>query len=209
MWYNGLKPLFKGLKTGDVNRAYQGMKSLAKLSLGWRTTSLAALILMGKRKVDDYKLLGTIFGYSPGSIGFQKIMSTFEDNMNSWSSIVEQYGYTEAAADRIVANAVRALEFTIPMVDVLVNAAEVSDDTAGLNFYRLIRSKINKRYLFEKGVRLRDYDRDMLAKIQHILFGSEEVESQELRLTTESIEAFQSLSTKEQVLYLTTGHWPQ
>lgn len=208
-YYNGISPLFKGLKTGDVNQAYQGMKSLAKLVLGWRTASLAALILMGKRFKDDYELLGGLLGYAPGSVGFQKIVAAFEDNMNQWSLIVEQKGFSEEAADQIAARAVKTIEFALPMVDVLVNAAEVSGDTAGLNFYRLIRSKINERYLFEKGVRLKHYDRDMLAKIQHILFGAEEVESRELRLTTESIEAFQSLSTKEQALYLTTGHWPQ
>lgn len=211
-WYSGLKPLLRGLKTGSPNQTYQGMKSLAKLSIGWRIASIAALTLMGRRWKEDYNLIGTIQGYSPGSVGFQKLIGAFQNNLNAWGQTIEKYGYTVQAAEMIAQSAIKTIEFSVPLVDVFINQAELTDDVGSLNFYRLIRTKMNERYLFEHGVRLPHFDRDTREKIQHLLFGSEETK-QPIRdlnlLSEESIEAFLDLSPQEQGVYLITGYWPQ
>jgi len=166
---NGVRPMFEGMKTGNYNQAYSGLKSILAMMVGTGVAREALKMLTGR---DSYT---TMPEWQPLGPGVTLITDTIKEIYNVKYRLGEGQLTHGEAVEEIVGIAADQVELVIPLVDVFVDAAESVGDKSGMRFSRSVMSALKKEYP--------DYtyqDRNFWEKIAHVLFsgGFEEIEDE-------------------------------
>jgi len=165
LYYNGIKPIVKGLENNNYRRAYRGLTTIVALYIGSRASQELSRIIMGKREYEDYSFRQLIFGYTPMSLGANRLLDFFQNVIGYSDKVIKSKGYTPEAADKIADNFARNVGPFLPIIDTYITIYEAQHDIESTNFWRLIRSKVAWRQ--------KRYDRTEWQKWQKMLFGSE------------------------------------
>lgn len=150
---NGTLPLVEGLKTGDYNKAYEGLVSLLSLAV-W--SAIAREIYKKLTGKDSYG----IPSYTPIDPGISMIQ-----NMAEAAAQAQKNG-TSKTIKILAAN----LEFAIPLADEMTNIYESKNDKAGVRFWELVAVSLKSKYKSRYDKKWRKNNRSDWEKIAHVLF---------------------------------------
>lgn len=195
---NSLKPTIRGLKDGDIRTVYTGVMTSVGLYVSIRLMNELSKAIMGNREKEDYTLAETFLGYTPGSIGYRKMMDIFDEISSNSGRAIEEDGYSDKSISKIMKSvAADTLDWWIPFADLNVTLYENLNDKAGMNFWSVLSKELGLKYQQQHG-RKYYYDRNLLESMQHTLFGGEEFKSNK--------KAFNNMDTTEQTLRVLTGY---
>ncbi len=162
-WQNSLKPMYEGIKTGNLGQAYRGLGNLVALYIG---ASLARRLLYKLTGREAYGLTQTIFGYSPLAPGPAWLI----EKMNRFSWTVQEKGMSAATVNEIGSTMGDMAEFLIPFCDIAINRYEAKKDVRGVTFWNLMKKELMRKYYQRTGKRYTKTNRDDWQKIVHVLF---------------------------------------
>lgn len=163
---NGFVPMMQGMKVGNWDQAYSGLKSVLALALGMVAARKALYEVTGRVSY------GLMPEYSPLGPG----LTIVADNIDRIGDIQQAYGSGEIdgkeAALRIVDQAADHIELVIPILDIYADLYEANNDQSGVSLARRLRSAVKDEY-----PNFTYQERSYWEKIAHVLWsgGFEEV----------------------------------
>lgn len=171
MYQNGVRPVVRGIQSGNGRMVYEGLKTIAYLYAG---SSVAKYLLYDLTGKSAYGLWSTILAYGPLGPGPGKIVDFFDDvHKVIWRA--EKGDWTIArTADAIVTVGSRQLEMFLPLCDTYINGYESLKDKRGVTLWRLVKKGALSKWERKHGKPFRQSNREFIENVQHMIWGGAE-----------------------------------
>jgi len=168
LYRTGIKPFVDGIQKGNVDQAYQGIKTIAAFLAGIYLADESLERITGR---GAYGWATAFFQYAPLAPG----VSTVHEAFREFSRIQYQAAEYNWPVERQIAAYAgltgQQIEMFVPYAEAMVTYYEVAEDTKNVTLWKIIKEEVLKDYFDKHGRPLPRAKRDTVEKWKHAFFG--------------------------------------